>query len=99
MRQFIDIINESIDETKLERLIRHAFEKIKIEINYNNFSVMIDPDTREAEVRLESEEITLDHLNRLKETGLSDAYTVRYGANSLVIAFIVSDNLDHAVLL
>lgn len=106
MRNHIDLINEAFDEdsyareAKIEKLIRYAFEKIKLEINYTNHSVYYEDDTREASVRLETpaDGFSLKHLNALADTGLSDDFKVNTSDGALVVTFIVSEQLDDAIL-
>ena len=109
MRSLIDIIKETseqenyekatIREKHIEGLIRFAFEKIGLEINYNNYSVHYEDESRKAEVRLEelADGIPLALLNRLNETGLSDAYAIHGADGCLDVHFTVSRELDDAV--
>lgn len=102
MRKFINMINENLD-THIEKLVRHAFEKVGIEINYNNYAVTFDEDTREVEVKIEGEEITLDALIRLTASGLAEdsstkGYRVRHVNDYLAIVFTASSLLDGATI-
>ncbi len=109
MRSLIDIIKETTEQEEYEKantrekhiegLIRFAFEKIGLEINYNNFSVHYEDATRMAEVRLEEQigGISLTTLNRLNETGLSESYALEAGSDGIVVIFQVSRELDDAV--
>jgi hypothetical protein len=83
-------------ERHVETLIRHAFEKIGIEINYNNYSVNYDDAERTATVKLEESSVDLKLLNRLYESGLSSNYTIGCSDGDLLIDFIVAPELDHA---
>ncbi len=90
MRRYIDILNESPDvdlQAHYESLIRFAFEKIGLTINYNNYSVAIDEDSMLASVVLEDQEVPLTQLARLSETGLGHDYVIRQSSNALEIAF------------
>ena len=105
MRNFINLINEAFDdetysrEEKIEGLIRYAFNKIKLDINYNNFSVSYEDSTREAEVKLETpyDGFSLNELSKLEETGLSNEYKLVARNGDLVVLFKVDANLDDAL--
>jgi hypothetical protein len=113
MRNYINLLNENfIDddenddemmagmdrEKHIEKLIRFAFNKIGLEIGLNSYSVSYEDSTRNAEVQLEETSITLDTLLRLRDTGLSDNFTVEHGADALSILFKASPDLDHAAI-
>lgn len=83
-------------EKKVEKLIRHAFEKIGLEINYNNYSVLYNDETREATVSLEDDRIPLDQLKRLNDTGLAAEYVIIFHSGGLGVEFKVSAELDNA---
>lgn len=86
-------------EKNIEALIRFAFDKIGLTVNYNNYSVNYEDATREAEVTLEDNSVPLTHLLRLQSTGLADGdYNVRHGHDALHITFVVAPDLDHARL-
>lgn len=107
MRKFINLCEEiSIDgdsevytlEKKIISMIRFAFEKVGLQINYNNYSVIYTHEDRMAEVLLEEtiDGFSLTELNRLKETGLADEYFVSGRNGEIVIRFLVSSDLDNA---
>jgi len=85
-------------EKHIESLIKYAFEKIGLTINYNNFSIMYEDSTREAEVRLEGEVdgISLTQMTKLRETGLAEEYFLSAHDGDLWIKFKVVPELDHA---
>lgn len=83
-------------EKAIEALIRHAFGKLHLDINYNNYSVRYEDSTREAEVMLEEDRFDLKMLMRLYETGLSDNFEIVHHTDALAIAFTVAAELDNA---
>jgi len=85
-------------EKHIEKLIRHAFEKIGLEINYDNNSVLYEDSTREASVDLEDFEADLALLNKLFTTGLSKAFRIFSRADHLAVTFIVDPMLDQAAI-
>jgi len=105
MRNFINMIHEMTEdqldasyehEKHIEKLIRFAFGKIKLEISHDNYSVMYMDTTREAEVQLDSESATLTQLSALKETGLSDEFTISVSGGFLMVSFVVVEGLETA---
>ena len=92
-----DAFMAAIDrEKKIDKLIRHAFEKIGLQINYNNHSVLYDDETREATVSLEDDRIPMQQLRRLSETGLAAEYDIIFHGAGLGVEFKVSAELDNA---
>ncbi len=114
MRKYIDLfesfdedaeeeaLSQSYDREKhVESLIRFAFDKVGLPINYNNYSVRYEDSTREAEVVIEDQAVSFDKLAALATTGLAEgtglaAYRVEWSSDALVIAFRVADEMDHA---
>ena len=97
-----DAFSQSMDREKhVETLIRYAFDKVGLPINYNNYSVSYEDSTRDAEVTLEDQEVTIEQLNKLVETGLAEgtgpaAYKVAWGSDALSIHFKVARAIDDA---
>ena len=88
-------------EAHVEKLIRYAFSKIGLPINYNNYSISYEDSTREAEVTLEDQEVTLADLTKLIDTGLAEgaglsAYKVVWGSDALSVHFRVAAAIDQA---
>lgn len=114
MRNFIKLIedfeeDESDDEVfgaqldrekHVEQLIRYAFKKIGLPIREGGNSILYSEDfDREATVRLDDPEYSLDQLMKLKETGLSSEFHVAASASNmdeLVIRFTVDPLIDSA---
>jgi hypothetical protein len=97
-----DALSQSYDREKhVEALIRYAFTKIGLPVNYNNYSVSYDDSTREAEVQLEDQEVSVEQLTKLAATGLAEgsdlaAYRVVWGSDALSIHFTAAKALDNA---
>ena len=85
-------------EKHVEAMIRHAFEKIGLEINYNNHSVAYEDSTREATVDLEDFEFDLAQLNKLYATGLSKAFRIIGRSDHIAVEFVVDPAMDHAAI-
>ena len=83
-------------ERHITALIKAAFEKIDLEINYSSYAIVYEHDTREATVRLEESEFKLSHLIQLNATGLAKDYTITHLGGDLTVEFIVNAELDNA---
>jgi hypothetical protein len=101
MRNLINLVEANSDsmdrEDHIVRLIRFAFEKIDLAINYNNHSVTYEDATREACVILEQDSISINKLALLYQTGLSDQdFVIEKGHDALRVVFTVRVDLDQA---
>lgn len=87
-------------EKHVEQLIRYAFKKIGLPIRDGSNSILyMEEFDREATVRLDDSEYTLDQLMRLKETGLASEFHIAASASNmdeLVIRFTVDPLIDSA---
>jgi len=108
MRKYINLI-ESYDfeaedalmirEDKIKELIQYAFDKIGLPIS-DGFGIIYDEaNEREAAVTLEDNAFgySINLLNKLNNSGLSDEYLVRPGNSlELEIVFKVKEEIDNA---
>lgn len=89
-------------ETKVRSIIKYSFKKIGIKINTDaNLSDGIfysEEDDREAIVSLYENEIDIDLLIRLKQSGLAEKFIVEAGSHELDIKFNVSPEIDNVVM-
>ena len=89
-------------ERKVRIVIKTAFKRIGLQINTDaNMSDGIfysEEDTREAIVSLYENEIDLDSLLKLKQSGLSNQYVIEAGNHELDIKFNVSPEIDQVVM-
>lgn len=110
MRNFINLF-ESDDETEgddfawerekhVMKLIRFAFDKIGLRISDNSYGLTYTDEDREADVVLDEvvDGFSLDHLMRLRETGLSDDYRIDARDHEIAVKFKVHPDIDNAKL-
>lgn len=89
-------------EAKIMRLIAMAFRRIQLEIAEDG--IAYDDSDREAIVKLDDTQISLDLLVALKTTGLAASYVIwatteyYHKTAELSVMFNVDPSLDHAVL-
>ena len=89
-------------EAKITRVIVMAFQKIDLEIAEDGI-YYDEADGREAIIELDDTQVSLDHLTRLKQTGLANSYAIwaakaMDGHVTLSVMFSVDPGLDNAVL-
>ncbi len=86
-------------ETKVEQAILMAFTRIGLNVSENEFgkAILYDEDGREANVTLD-DKIDLDVLLKLKQSGLSNKFTITAHNYEFQISFNVAPEIDHALL-
>ncbi len=103
MRKYINLIESEFDdshmdrEAHVEKLIRFAFDKVGLQVNYSSHAIFYDDATRQAEVSLEDNAVSLSTLWKLHDTGLAEGdYNVEHGRDSITITFKVKGDMDFA---
>ena len=89
-------------EMKIARVIAMAFKRIDLGIAEDGI-FYDEENNREAIVQLDDEQADLNHLTKLKQTGLANSYVIWAAKNSdgyatLSVMFSVDSGLDNAVL-
>jgi hypothetical protein len=89
-------------EAKITRVIAMAFKRIDLEIAEDGI-YYDEVEGREAIIELDDTQVSLDHLTRLKQTGLANSYAIwaakaMDGHVTLSVMFSVDPGLDNAVL-
>lgn len=100
--EFYDDDAQQEREQKIKHLIAMAFKRIDLDIAESDWGgpdiYYDEPNGREAIVGLDDNEVSLDKLDALRQTGLAASYVISGNADGLSVMFSVDPGLDDAQL-
>lgn len=88
-------------EQRVRIVIKTAFKKIGLELDPDGISEGVfydERENREAIVALYENEVDLDLLMKLQQSGIANKFIVEAGQHELSIKFNVAPEIDHVVM-